>query len=397
MADKDKNDIKLERMEDFLKKVPHKIMVMSGKGGVGKSTVAANLAVFLSNRGYKVGLLDVDVHGPSIGTIMGIVWQKIYPSGEMLKPALWSKNLKIVSVQFLLENPDDAIIWRGPVKMGIIKQFLSDVDWGELDFLIIDSPPGTGDEPLTIAQTIPDCKALIVTTPQGVSLADVRKSLTFCKEVNVDVLGIIENMSGFACPNCGAVHNIFKSGGGSELAKQYKIDFLGKIPIDPKIVEESDEGNLLDKYDGKIKDIINEIVDKIINKLSTNKEEIKLMKIAVPMAQGELCEHFGHCEVFGVVDVEDGKVVKEEYLTPPPHAPGVIPNWLAEQKVNVVITGGMGPMAQDLMRQNGIEVVTGVSGGSLNSVIDSYLKNELVIGSNSCNHERGESHYSPKH
>lgn len=392
MADKDKNDIKLERMENFLKRVPHKIMVLSGKGGVGKSTVAANLAVFLSNRGYKVGLLDVDVHGPSIGTLMGIVWQKIYPSNDLLKPVLWSKNLKVVSVQFLLENPDDAIIWRGPVKMGIIKQFLSDVDWGELDFLIIDSPPGTGDEPLTIAQTIPDCKALIVTTPQKVSLADVRKSLTFCKEVNIDVLGIIENMSGFVCPNCGAVHDIFKSGGGSELAKQYKIDFLGKIPIDPKIVEESDEGNLLDKYDGKVKEIMNEVVDRILKRLSLNKGGEKVMRIAVPMAQGELCAHFGHCEVFGIVDVEDGKVVKEEYLTPPPHAPGVIPNWLAEQKVNVVLTGGMGPMAQNLMRQNGIEVITGVSGGSLKDVIEAYLSGRLVLGSNVCDHEHGKGH-----
>jgi len=392
LADKDKNDIKLERMENFLKRVPHKIMVLSGKGGVGKSTVAANLAVFLSNRGYKVGLLDVDVHGPSIGTLMGIVWQKIYPSNDLLKPVLWSKNLKVVSVQFLLENPDDAIIWRGPVKMGIIKQFLSDVDWGELDFLIIDSPPGTGDEPLTIAQTIPDCKALIVTTPQKVSLADVRKSLTFCKEVNIDVLGIIENMSGFVCPNCGAVHDIFKSGGGSELAKQYKIDFLGKIPIDPKIVEESDEGNLLDKYDGKVKEIMNEVVDRILKRLSLNKGGEKVMRIAVPMAQGELCAHFGHCEVFGIVDVEDGKVVKEEYLTPPPHAPGVIPNWLAEQKVNVVLTGGMGPMAQNLMRQNGIEVITGVSGGSLKDVIEAYLSGRLVLGSNVCDHEHGKGH-----
>uniref|UniRef100_A0A7C5KD31 Iron-sulfur cluster carrier protein n=1 Tax=Thermodesulfobium narugense TaxID=184064 RepID=A0A7C5KD31_9BACT len=379
-------------MENFLKRVPHKIMVLSGKGGVGKSTVAANLAVFLSNRGYKVGLLDVDVHGPSIGTLMGIVWQKIYPSNDLLKPVLWSKNLKVVSVQFLLENPDDAIIWRGPVKMGIIKQFLSDVDWGELDFLIIDSPPGTGDEPLTIAQTIPDCKALIVTTPQKVSLADVRKSLTFCKEVNIDVLGIIENMSGFVCPNCGAVHDIFKSGGGSELAKQYKIDFLGKIPIDPKIVEESDEGNLLDKYDGKVKEIMNEVVDRILKRLSLNKGGEKVMRIAVPMAQGELCAHFGHCEVFGIVDVEDGKVVKEEYLTPPPHAPGVIPNWLAEQKVNVVLTGGMGPMAQNLMRQNGIEVITGVSGGSLKDVIEAYLSGRLVLGSNVCDHEHGKGH-----
>jgi Mrp family chromosome partitioning ATPase/predicted Fe-Mo cluster-binding NifX family protein len=392
LADKDKNDIKLERMENFLKRVPHKIMVLSGKGGVGKSTVAANLAVFLSNRDYKVGLLDVDVHGPSIGTLMGIVWQKIYPSNDLLKPVLWSKNLKVVSVQFLLENPDDAIIWRGPVKMGIIKQFLSDVDWGELDFLIIDSPPGTGDEPLTIAQTIPDCKALIVTTPQKVSLADVRKSLTFCKEVNIDVLGIIENMSGFVCPNCGAVHDIFKSGGGSELAKQYKIDFLGKIPIDPKIVEESDEGNLLDKYDGKVKEIMNEVVDRILKRLSLNKGGEKVMRIAVPMAQGELCAHFGHCEVFGIVDVEDGKVVKEEYLTPPPHAPGVIPNWLAEQKVNVVLTGGMGPMAQNLMRQNGIEVITGVSGGSLKDVIEAYLSGRLVLGSNVCDHEHGKGH-----
>ncbi|AEE15218.1 ATPase-like, ParA/MinD [Thermodesulfobium narugense DSM 14796] len=393
MADKDKNKEKLERLENFLKKVSNKIMVMSGKGGVGKSTVAANLAVFLSNRGYKVGLLDVDVHGPSIGTIMGIVWQRIYPSGEMLKPVLWSKNLKVVSVQFLLENPDDAIIWRGPIKIGIINQFLSDVDWGELDYLIIDSPPGTGDEPLTIAQTIPDCKALIVTTPQKLSLADVRKSLTFCKQVNIDVLGVIENMSGFVCPNCGTVHNIFKSGGGDELSKQYKIDFLGKIPIDPKIVEESDEGNLLDKYNGKVKEIMNEIVDKIINKLSkNNKGGESFMRIAIPMAQGELCAHFGHCEVFGIADVEDGKIVKEEYLTPPPHAPGVIPNWLAKQKVNVVLTGGMGPMAKNLMRQNGIEVITGVSGGTLRDVVEAYLNNKLVIGENSCDHEHGKGH-----
>ncbi|HEM55495.1 MAG TPA: chromosome partitioning protein ParA, partial [Thermodesulfobium narugense] len=194
---------------------------------------------------------------------------------------------------------------------------------------------------------------------------------------------------------CGAVHNIFKSGGGDELSKQYKIDFLGKIPIDPKVVEESDEGNLLDKYDGNIKNIMDDIVDKIINKLSINERNKggeSFMRIAIPMAQGELCAHFGHCEVFGVVDVEDGKIVKEEYLTPPPHAPGVIPNWLAQQKVNVVLTGGMGPMAQNLMRQNGIEVITGVSGGTLREVVDAYLNNRLVIGKNSCDHEHGKGH-----
>jgi Mrp family chromosome partitioning ATPase len=205
-----------QRIDSFLQNVKHKFLVMSGKGGVGKSTVATNLAVFLSNAGYNVGLLDVDVHGPSVAGMLGMTGLQLNFIGNQMQPYLYKENLKVISIQGLLDQPDQPLIWRGPVKIGIIRQFLADVNWGPLDYLIIDSPPGTGDEPLTVAQTIPGCEALIVTTPQEISLADVRKSLEFCRTVKMNVLGVIENMSGFVCPNCGTMHEIFKSGGGEK-------------------------------------------------------------------------------------------------------------------------------------------------------------------------------------
>lgn len=232
-----------ERLRKQMMRIRHKVMVLSGKGGVGKSTVAANVAVALALEGKKVGLLDVDFHGPSIPRLLHIEGPPPMTSGSRLSPAVYGENLKVVSLGFLMPEQDSAVIWRGPLKMGVIKQLLADVDWGDLDYMIIDFPPGTGDEPLSVAQLIPDSSgALIVTTPQDLSLSDVRKSIDFCRKVKVPVLGVIENMSGFVCPNCKTVIDIFKRGGGENMARSMGVPFLGRIPIDPRIVEASDSG-----------------------------------------------------------------------------------------------------------------------------------------------------------
>ena len=232
-------------LKERLKGIKKKFVVLSGKGGVGKSTVSVNIACALAAKGFKTGLLDVDVHGPSVPTMLGLTGAKLVSTEKGIIPAEIGciPNLKVLSVGFLLGEKDAPVVWRGPMKTGAIKQFIKDVEWGELDYLIVDCPPGTGDEPLTIAQTLTDAKAIVVTTPQEVSLSDVRKSISFCKLAQLEILGLIENMSGFVCPDCGSVHNIFKSGGGEKLAQQQQISFLGKLPIDPAIVESEDAGD----------------------------------------------------------------------------------------------------------------------------------------------------------
>ncbi len=240
---KKKREEEQEIIRGKMKRVKHKILILSGKGGVGKSTVAANLAVSLALKGKKVGLLDVDIHGPSIPGILNLEGRRLESDGETIIPMTLNNNLKVMSIGFLLDKNDDALIWRGPMKNQVIKQFLKDVDWGELDFLIIDSPPGTGDEPLSVIQLLEDADgAVIVTTPQRVALSDVRKGISFCRKLELSVLGVIENMSGFVCPKCGETTNIFNSGGAEKMAQEMKVPFLGKIPIDPQIVESCDSG-----------------------------------------------------------------------------------------------------------------------------------------------------------
>lgn len=248
-------------------KIKHKILVLSGKGGVGKSTVAANIAVALSKEGKKVGLLDADIHGPSIPTIFGLQNATISPStrDNSIPPVQITENLKAISVGFLLQNQDDALIMRGPMKMGIIQQFLKDVEWGELDYLIADLPPGTGDEPLSMCQLINDVDgAVVVTTPQEVALADVRKSINFCHKLNLPVLGVVENMSGFVCPKCGDITNIFKQGGAEKMCGDMDVPFAGRIPLTADIVEAGDSGLLAADIPG-INEIFKPVIDKLID------------------------------------------------------------------------------------------------------------------------------------
>ncbi len=229
-------------VKNSLGKIKNKILVMSGKGGVGKTSTSVNLSIALANRGFKVGIIDVDLHGPDVPRMLGLEGMPEVNQNKKLNPMPYSNNLKAISIESFTPNKDDAIIWRGPLKFSAIRQFIGDVDWGDLDFLVIDSPPGTGDEPLTVAQTITDARAIIVTTPQEVALADVRKSINFCKAVNMEIFGLIENMSGFACPHCGEMITLFGSGGGKKTADQMGIKFLGSIPFDPKMVVCADTG-----------------------------------------------------------------------------------------------------------------------------------------------------------
>lgn len=225
-----------------LGRIKHKFIVMSGKGGVGKTSTSVNLSLALANLGHRVGIMDVDLHGPDVPRMLGLSGMLDLGPNRKLNPMRYSKNLSAVSIESLTPTKDDAIIWRGPVKYSAIQQFVGDVEWGDLDFLLIDAPPGTGDEPLTVAQTIPDAKAIIVTTPQEVSLADVRKSINFCKVVKMEIFGLIENMSGFACPHCQSVIDLFGSGGGERTAAAAGIPFLGKIPFDQQMVVCGDAG-----------------------------------------------------------------------------------------------------------------------------------------------------------
>lgn len=252
-------------VEKALSHIKHKLIVMSGKGGVGKTSTSINLAIALANKGYQVGIMDVDLHGPDVPRMLGLKGMLDLSSNKKLEPMQRMKNLKVISIESLTMSKDDAIIWRGPIKYSAIKQFIGDVEWGDLDFLIIDSPPGTGDEPLTIAQTIRDAKAIIVTTPQEVSLADVRKSISFCKTVKMEIFGMIENMSGFICPHCNEKVDIFGSGGGERTAAAASIPFLGRIPMDPRVVACSDDGcSIQEKHaDSEAAKAISAIADKV--------------------------------------------------------------------------------------------------------------------------------------
>jgi len=373
-----------------LKKIKNTFLVMSGKGGVGKSSVSVNLAIALSNKGYKVGLMDVDIHGPDIPRMLGLEQMIGGNENQKMVPVSYDPNLSVVSIESLLPNKDDAIIWRGPRKNGVIQQFIGDVEWGELDYLIIDSPPGTGDEPLTIAQTIPDAKAIIVTTPQEISLADVRKSISFCKVVNMEIFGIIENMSGLKCPHCDEMISLFGSGGGEHTAKSYNLPLLGKIPFDLQMVLCGDSGITYQENfpNSDVSRTFSDITDAMVKKQFKKKEPAVTEQVifVVPIADGKLANHFGHCQQFAMMYVEGEKIVRKEIRTPPPHEPGMLPKWLNRLGTNVIIAGGMGNQALELFKQNGIQVMLGAPEAEPETLVMNYLNNTLVTGENVCDH-----------
>ena len=387
-----------EAINKRMTQIKNTILVLSGKGGVGKSTVAVNIAAELAGSGKRVGILDVDIHGPSIPGMFGIEGEQVMSSGEAIIPVKFTENLLVMSIGFLIKDRKDAVIWRGPMKYNVIKQFIADVEWGKLDYLIVDCPPGTGDEPLSVAQLVGEnANAVVVTTPQRVSIDDVRKSITFCRKLNVNILGIVENMSGFVCPNCGIMVDIFDSGGGEMLGKEMDVAFLGRIPIDPNIVGSCDEGKpyILSEMDSSAMEAFHTIVERLVFAADSSKgnEETEInkeknqMKIAIPVTEGKLAMHFGHCEKFAIIDVNtSGKIMSKEELIPPPHEPGVLPAWLHEQGATHIITGGIGSRARGLFSQHDINVVTGAPVLSPEEIAEAYINGTLDVGDNVCDH-----------
>jgi len=392
-----------------LRNIKHKLLVMSGKGGVGKTSVATYLALGLAQRGYQVGLLDADFHGPDVPRMLNISGMFEFDAEHRLIPHRYSDHLEVVSIECLLHDRDEAVIWRGPAKHGVIRQFVSEVVWGKLDVLIIDSPPGTGDEPLSVAQTVTGARAVIVTTPQEVSLADVRKAINFCRKVQMPILGLVENMSGLICPHCGKEIPLFSQGGGQKTARLMHVPLLASLPFDLRVVQGGDTGHpLLESPDDSpyvqaLGGLLDEVEERLrghetaiskASKESSSAEVISPMaipenntfKVAVPLAGGVLCNHFGHCEQFAVLDVHDGEIGESSLHVPPPHEPGVLPHWLGGLGVNLIIAGGMGQRALNLFTEGGIKVVVGAPNLEPKVLVQNFLAGSLKTGPNVCDH-----------
>jgi len=393
-----------------MRTVRHEILVLSGKGGVGKSTVSVNLAAALADSGRRVGLLDVDVHGPSVPKLLGLEGRAIGVAEGGLMLPVEAAGLRVMSVGFLLQDAADAVIWRGPMKHTVIRQLLGETAWGELDYLVIDAPPGTGDEPLSVCQLLPDADgAVVVTTPQDASTANVRRSITFCRQLNTRVLGVVENMSGFVCPRCGGRVDIFKVGGGRRLAEEAGAPFLGAVPLDAAVVESADSGSpfvrrlpgsaATKSFEAVVASLLATIEAvaaplarvqpgsrEAVAEGSSGKGKDGPMRIAIPLAEGKLSQHFGHCEMFALVDVAEGKVSSREDVPAPEHQPGLLPRWLASKGANVIIAGGMGARAQGLFAEHGIKVLVGAPSDEPERLVEAYLAGTLVTGENVCDH-----------
>jgi ATP-binding protein involved in chromosome partitioning len=392
------------RLQEQLRHIRHKLLVMSGKGGVGKTSVAVYLALGLAKRGYRVGLLDVDLHGPDVPRMLGISGRFEMDAERHLIPHRYHDHLQVVSIECLLHDRDEAVIWRGPLKHNYIQQSMSQVNWGELDFLVVDSPPGTGDEPLSVAQTITGIQAVIVTTPQEIPLADVRKAINFCRKVEMPILGLVENMSGLICPHCGGEIRLFSQGGGQKTAALTKVPLLASLPFDLRVVESGDLGQpLLETPDdspfmqalGRLLEAVELRLKqegrapKPVTEISSTEVAASnpdTLKVAIPLAQGRLCNHFGHCEKFAVIQVREGLMEEKELHTPPPHDPGVLPRWLGDLGVNLIIAGGMGQRALSLFAEQGIRVITGSPSQEPETLVQCYLSGTLVSGPNVCDH-----------
>ena len=395
-------------IEAAMEKVGKKFLVLSGKGGVGKSSVAVNLACVLGQRGNTVGILDADIHGPNIPKMLGVEsrrQQSAPGTDAAILPIRVSDSLKVMSIGFFLQSEEHAVIWRGPMKHGIMKQFLGEVHWGALDYLIIDLPPGTGDEALSIAQLIGSVDgAVIVTTPQDVALLDSQKSISFCRELGIANIGVVENMSGMICPHCAKQIDLFKTGGGEKIAEKMKIPFLGRVPLDPAMVLSGDEGRPFvaahpeSAATASFNGIVDAWMDIMNDKESKRtKELVTMKKIAFACEENkglesEMSGHFGRCPFFMMVEVEGRDVKNVEAVVNPyfnGHVPGVVPQFINTQKANVMIAGGMGPKAIDMFNGFGIEVATGV-GGKVGNVLQAYLDGR-VSGTVACAHDHADS------
>lgn len=352
------------------------IAIVSGKGGVGKSSVTSMMAVSMQRLGYNTAVLDADITGPSIPKAFGIK-EKATGSELGIFPQKSKTGIEIMSINLMLENETDPVLWRGPILGGTVKQFWTDVIWSDIDFMFIDMPPGTGDVPLTVFQSIPVDGIIIVTSPQELVSMIVTKAVKMAEMMNVPVLGLVENMSYFLCPDNGKEYKVFGESHIEEIAKTYNLEVLAKLPIDPRISAACDRG-MIELFEG---DWFEKIAKRL--EMEEKKMEMRNMKVAVAALGADVTEHFGHCERFLVFDIAGGKIVKEESVPNPGHKPGFLPNFLADRGVNVIISGGMGGGAVDIFNERNVEVIVGAA-GTAKAAVESYLMGELQSTGSVC-------------
>lgn len=372
-----------EMQNDFSEK-PHEmshikkvIGVVSGKGGVGKSLVTSMLAVAMKRRGYRTAILDADVTGPSIPKAFGIR-EKAMESSIGLLPIKSKTGIEIMSINLLLENETEPVVWRGPLIAGAVKQFWTDVIWNDVDYMFIDMPPGTGDVPLTVFQSLPVDGIIIVTSPQELVSMIVSKAVKMAQMMNIPILGLVENMAYFKCPDCDKEYKIFGDSNIEKIARKYHIDVLASMPIDPKLAAACDKG-MIELFDGQWFDHLADILEKLDEK--NDNVGGKKMKIAVASENEMVTEHFGHCVNFNIFEAENEQIIKSESIPNPGHRPGFLPVFLNDMGVNVVISGGMGGGAIDIFNEKGIEVIVGARGYAQNAAEQYLLGNLQSTGS----------------
>jgi Mrp family chromosome partitioning ATPase/predicted Fe-Mo cluster-binding NifX family protein len=363
------------------------IGIVSGKGGVGKSLVTSMLAIAMNRKGYNTAILDADITGPSIPKAFGIS-RKASGSERGVIPVKSKTGIDIMSINLLLENDTDPVVWRGPIIANTVKQFWTDVIWDNVDYMFIDMPPGTGDVPLTVFQSIPIDGIVIVTSPQELVSMIVSKAVKMAEMMNVPILGIVENMSYFKCPDCDKEYKIFGESHIEEIANKHGIKVISKFPIDPKIALSVDKG-MIELYTNDWLDNMSDSLEKLSDLRNIENVGGDKMKIAVASENKMVTEHFGHCEGFMIFETENNKIVKIETIPNPGHKPGFLPNFLHDKGVNVIISGGMGGGAIEIFNEKNIEVITGAKGNAEDAVIN-YLKGELKSTGSVC-HEHQHS------
>lgn len=380
--------------EDFLapmnsySQVRKVIGVVSGKGGVGKSFVTSYLATLMNRRGYKTAVLDADVTGPSIPKAFG-VHTKASANELGILPAITKNGVEIMSVNLLLEDEETPVVWRGPVIAGTVKQFWSDVVWGDVDYMFVDMPPGTGDVPLTVFQSLPLDGIIVVTSPQELVSMIVAKAVNMANEMDIPILGLVENYSYLECGNCGERMSVFGKSHIDEISKKHGLPVLAKLPVNPKIAEAIDAGKV-EELNG---DWLDEAADTLCKLVPVEKEKkSKDLKIAVTTDEkGNVFEHFGHCNKFTIYEVEDSKLKNKEELTEIGSGHVEVANKMKELGVQVVICGGIGSSAMEMLMDYGILVVPGMQ-GDIDVAVASYLD-----GTSMTSTEANCSHHEEKH
>ncbi len=375
-----------------LNEIKRTIAVISGKGGVGKSLVTALLATYLARSGkYRVGVMDADITGPSIPKLFGVDDANPKMTDAGIFPVRTHSDIQVMSINLLLDNPDAPVIWRGPILANTVKQFWTDVIWGDLDFLFLDMPPGTGDVPLTVFQSIPLEGIIIVTSPQDLVSMIVKKAVNMANMMNIPIIGMVENMREAVCPHCGESIKIFGDSKAEQTAAEWKIPYLGSLPVDPDLALLCDRGEIERIHKPYLTEAIQTLEKKAGQMPASGQQQEqeasmnqqKTNKIAVASDGKFISQHFGHCEGFKVYVEEDGRVASQTFIQNPGHKPGLLPNLLNDEGVSVVIAGGMGAGAIEIFNDKGIDVITGAT-GEADQAIDLYLSGKLLSTGSVC-------------